>query len=179
MTEREFRIDRTRAAGEFGFLRLEELDVTTPSGTVQRIAVRHPGAVAIVAVHADAVLLIRQYRAAIDAALLEIPAGKLDVAGEPTELTAARELEEEVGYKPGRLVHVSDFFTAPGFSDERMSLFFATELTAVGASPHGPEEEAADVTSVPMADVPALLASGEIEDAKTFIGLQWLLLQDR
>ena len=179
MTEDEFRIDGTRAAGELGFLRFEELDVATPSGTVQRIVVRHPGAVAIVAVHDGAVLLIKQYRAAVDAALLEIPAGKLDVSGEAPAAAAARELEEEVGYRPGSLVHVADFYTAPGFTDEHMSLFSATELTAVASAPHGPEEKAAEVVSVSVPDVPAILASGAVRDAKTFIGLQWLLLQDR
>ena len=179
MPDEAFRIADARTVGEHGFLRLEEMTVETPTGSVTRIAVRHPGAVAIVAIDDDNVLLIRQYRAPVDRRLLELPAGKLDVAGEPIAQTAARELEEEIGYRPGNLEHVADFFTAPGFTDEHMSLFLASDLERVPAAPHGPEEEAAEVVSVPIGEVPALLTSGAIEDAKTIIGLQWLLLRGR
>ena len=176
MPDAGFRVSGAKTVGEFGFLRVERLTIDTGKGSVDRIAVRHPAAVAVLAISDGDVLLIRQYRAPIDDALLEIPAGKLDVEGEPWAEAAARELEEEVGYRPGTLEHVADFFTAPGFSDEHMGLFVATDLEAVPHAPHGPEEEAAEVVAVPIAEVRALLTSGAVEDAKTLIALQWLLL---
>ncbi len=169
-----FRILGARTVGDHGFLRVEELEVDTPAGPVARIVVRHPGAVAIVPVHADSVLLIRQYRAAVDRHLLELPAGKLDVEGEAPEDTAARELEEEMGYRAQRLEHVMDFFTGPGFTDEHMRLYAAYDLRPVPAAPTGPEEEAAEIVIVPLQDLASLLGSGELADAKTLVGLQWL-----
>ena len=171
-----FHIVARSALYEHHFLRFEALEVSTPAGSVHRVAVRHPGAVAVIAVDGGEVILLEQYRPAVDRHLLELPAGKLDVDGEPPDMTAARELEEEIGFRPGRLEHLFDFFTAPGFSDEHMRLFLATELTAVPASPHGPEEEAAVTVPVPLGEIPALLASGDVVDAKSIIGLQWLEL---
>lgn len=176
MPDAAFGIGEARHIGQYGFLRLERLTVRTPTGTATRTAVRHPGAVAVIAVHHDEVLLIRQYRAPVDKLLLELPAGKLDVDGEPPDETAARELEEEIGYRPGRLERVGEFFTTPGFSDERMILYLATELEEGRITPHGPEEEHADVVTVAVAEVGDLLDSGGIEDGKTIVGLQWLLL---
>lgn len=176
MPEEAFRVVGTRTVGDHGFIRVEELSIDTAAGVITRIAVRHSGAVAIVAVHDGAMLLIRQYRAAIGGPLLEIPAGKMDVDGESAASTAARELEEEVGHKAGNLRHIADFYTAPGFTDEYMQLFYATDLEPVLASPHGPEEEEAEIVAVPIGELAALLASGEVQDAKTVIGIQWLLL---
>jgi ADP-ribose pyrophosphatase len=169
-----FRILGARDLGDYGFLRLEELDVSTPSGPAKRFVVRHPGAVAMVPIHAEGVVLIRQYRAPVDRPLLELPAGKLDVAGEPPEETAARELEEEIGYRPDRLDHIMDFFTGPGFTDEFMRLYAAYGLRPVPPAPTGPEEAAAEIVIVPRSEIGELLSSGEVVDAKTIIGLQWL-----
>jgi len=179
VTDEAFHVIDTRILGDHGILRVEELTLDTPTGPVTRIAVRHPGAVAVVALRNDTVLLIRQYRVSIDRQLLEIPAGTRDVEGELPAETAARELEEEIGYTPGTLEHVADFFTAPGFTDEHMSLFLASDLKPVPTAPDGPEEAAAVVVPVPMSEVAALLASGAVEDAKSIVGLQWLLLQNR
>ena len=176
MGEPPFRVAGAQTVGEYGFLRIEELELATPQGPRRRIAVRHPGAAAVVGVVQGSVVLIRQYRAPVDSDLLEIPAGKLDVDGEPPEVTAGRELEEEAGYRAGRLEHIADFYTAPGFTDEYMRLYHATELTPVTAAPHGPEEEAAEVVELPIGEISGLLASGGVRDAKTLIGLQWLLL---
>lgn len=176
MPEAPFGIGEAHTIGEYGFLRLERLTIRTPTGTATRTAVRHPGAVAVVAVRGDDVLLIRQYRAPVDKLLLELPAGKLDVAGEPPGETAARELEEEIGYRPRSLERVGEFFTTPGFSDERMILYLATDLEEGEITPHGPEEEHADVVAVPVDEIGHLLDSGAVEDGKTIVGLQWLLL---
>lgn len=172
-----FEILASEPAVELGFLRVDRVDVRVPDGSVvERIAVRHPGAVAVLPIDGDDVILIRQYRAPLAAALLEVPAGKLDVVGEPAETTAVRELEEEIGMRPGRLRAVGGFFTTPGFTDEHIELFVAEELEAVPYAPHGPEEEAAEIVRVPIADVPALLSGGGVTDVKTVVALQWLLL---
>jgi len=172
-----FAIVDAREVARIGFLRIEALDLRAPDGTVvERIAVRHPGAVAVLPLDGDDVILIRQYRAPLAQALLEVPAGKLDVAGEPPALTAARELEEEIGMRPGRVESVASFFTTPGFTDEHIELFVATELEAVPHTPHGPEETAAEIVRLPVAEVAALLDGDGVTDVKTLVALQWLLL---
>ena len=145
-----------------------------PDGTeFERDVVHHPGAVSVVPVVDDgaAVLLVRQYRAAIDADLLEIPAGKRDVDGEPLELTAQRELEEEVGMRAGRLEKLADFYNSPGFCDEYSHVFLALDLEPCETFFQGVEERHMTIERVALSDVPGLIASGEITDAKTIIGL--------
>lgn len=139
----------------------------------EREVIHHPGAVAMVALLDDCstVLLVRQYRSALEGALLEIPAGKRDVTGEPPEVTAARELEEEVGYRPGRLVKLAEFYTTPGFCDERAIVYLALDLQPGTAAPHGPEETHMTIEHIALADVGAMIASGRLCDAKTIIGL--------
>jgi ADP-ribose pyrophosphatase len=145
-----------------------------PDGdTFERDVVHHPGAVSVVPVvdEGEAVLLVRQYRAAVDRELLEIPAGKRDVVGEEPELTARRELEEEVGMRAGRLEKLAEFFNSPGFCDEHSFVFMALDLEEVGNSLQGIEEQHMTVERIALDDVPALIASGEIVDAKSIIGL--------
>lgn len=138
----------------------------------ERDVVHHPGAVVVVPVTTEGdVILVRQYRAAIDAELLEVPAGKRDVAGEPVEVTAARELEEEVGMRAGSLVKLAEFYNSPGFCDEHSFLFLATDLTPTATSFQGHEEQYMTVERVALADVPALIAAGELVDAKSIVGL--------
>ncbi len=138
----------------------------------QRDIVHHPGAVAVVAmVDAGTALLVRQYRAALDRDLLEIPAGKRDVPGEPVEETAARELAEEVGRRPGELRLLARFYNSAGFSDELTWVFLATDLETVALDLQGVEEQHMTTEEVALADVPALIASGTLCDAKTVVGL--------
>jgi ADP-ribose pyrophosphatase len=170
-----FQIISSRLLAETQFLRLEELDLETPDGDIgKRTVIRIGGAVSVVPVVDDDVVLIRQYRTPVDKPLLELPAGKLDIPGEDPRAAAARELEEEAGFVAESLEQVADFFTSPGFLDERMTVYIATGLTPVAAQPMGPEEVAAEVVRVPIAEIPAMLP--EIEDAKTLIGLMALLL---
>ncbi|MET0914337.1 MAG: NUDIX hydrolase [Acidimicrobiales bacterium] len=144
----------------------------SPSGaTFERDMVHHPGAVAVVPVDGDEVVLVRQYRAAVDLEVLEIPAGKRDVAGEAPELTAHRELAEEVGLTAGRLVKLAEFYNSIGFSDELSHVFLGTELSPVPDDRQGEEEEHMTVERIRLDDVPALVAAGELVDAKTVIGL--------
>lgn len=116
-------------------------------------------------------VLVRQYRAAVDAEMLEVPAGKRDVDGEPVEAAAHRELAEEVGLRAGRLVKLAEFYNSPGFTDEHSFLFLATDLTPCDPSAQGVEEVHMTVERVALDDVPALVGRGAIVDAKTIIGL--------
>ena len=144
----------------------------SPSGDeFRRDLVHHPGAVSVVPVDGDEVVLVRQYRAAVDLEVLEIPAGKRDVADEPPEVTAHRELAEEVGLAAGRLVKLAAFYNSIGFSDELSHVFLGTDLTPVADDRQGVEEQHMAVERIRLDDVPALIAAGELVDAKTVIGL--------
>jgi ADP-ribose pyrophosphatase len=119
-----------------------------------------------------AVIMVRQFRAAIVSDLLEIPAGKRDVSGEPPEVTARRELEEEIGMRPGRLEKLAEFYNSPGFCDEHSFVFMGLDLEPVGKpDPQGPEEEVMTIERIALDDVPRLIAAGTITDAKSIIGL--------
>jgi len=170
-----FRIVDRSTVATAGFLGLDEVRVEGPDGAVhRRSVVRHPGAVVVVPVTDDGahVLLVRQYRVACDRALLEVPAGKRDVAGEAPEATARRELEEETGHRARSVVPLAEFFNTPGFCDEYTYLFAAIGLEPLPARAAQTAEEAAMVVeSVPLADVGRMIAAREIVDAKTIIGL--------
>ena len=138
----------------------------------ERDVVHHPGAVSVVALEDDGtVLLVRQYRAALDRELLEIPAGKRDVAGEPPELTAHRELAEEVGRAARRMDLLATFYNSPGFCDEHSYTYLARDLSAVPSDLQGFEEQAMTIERVALDDALGLITSGDITDAKTIIGL--------
>lgn len=145
----------------------------------------HPGAVAIVALdEEDRVLLVRQWRTAAGRAMLEIPAGTLDVdpaTGEIEDpaLAARRELEEETGYRADRWRLLTSFWTAPGFATELMHLFLATGLRPADVDRLGPDEdERLELVRMPLRDAVAAAGvaagSGEIVDAKSILGLLWL-----
>lgn len=168
----EFRTVAANTVAEAAFLRLERRLVEAPDGSVaERVVVVHPGAVAIVPLIDDDVLLFRQHRVPIGRSLLEIPAGKLDVPGEEPGATAVRELEEEIGYTPGKLRHLTDLLTTPGFSDECIHIYVATDLTAVAARPTGIEEHHAEIVRMSLADAVDMARRGAITDAKTVVGL--------
>lgn len=148
-------------------------DFVDPDGRAfTRDIVRSPGAVAVVALFDDrTTLLVRQYRAAFDAHVLEIPAGMRDVAGEDPEATARRELIEETGFDAStwRLLH--RFFPSVGMTDAVLHVYLATELRPVGRSAHGPEEEHMEVVRIPIAEAIDMVETGQILDAKATIGL--------
>ena len=167
-----FRTLGSRTIAEEAFLRLDRATVVTPDGAaIKRVVVAHPGAVAVVPIIGDDVILIEQHRAPIGRSLLEIPAGKLDVPGEDRRDTAERELEEEIGFTPGRLEHLTDLLTTPGFSDECITIYLATDLKAVPARPMGAEEHNATVVRMRLADAIEDVRAGVITDAKTVAGL--------
>ena len=145
--------------------------VTASGEEFERVNVRHPGAVAVVPVDVDQVLLVKQFRAPLRMMMVEIPAGKLDVDGESPEDAAARECEEETGYRPHRMELLRSIHTTVGFSNERIDIFLATELTHVGSQPDGVEERHASLLRMSFDEVQAAMNDGSITDAKTLIGL--------
>jgi ADP-ribose pyrophosphatase len=168
----EFRVLDSSTLCDAGFLSLTRKRVVGPDGSAfDRHVVHHPGAVVVVPVEQDHALLVRQYRVATGRELLEIPAGKRDVEGEPPEVTASRELEEEIGYRAGRLHKLCEFFNSPGFSDEYTHVFLATELEAGERTAASAEEAAMSIEPVALDHVDALIAAGELVDAKSIIGL--------
>jgi ADP-ribose pyrophosphatase len=137
--------------------------------TYKREIVHHPGSAAIVAVFDDmTVALVRQYRHAVVRYVLEIPAGTLASPERPEE-GAARELEEELGVTAARLEKLSEFFVSPGFVEEKMWVYLATDLTETAQCLE--EDEMIEIVRVPFTRALEMVASGEIEDAKTIIGL--------
>jgi len=149
--------------------------------TSTREILGHPGAVAIVALDPDgSVLFVRQWRTAAGRAMLEIPAGTLDLvdpAGtiEDPEHAAPRELEEETGYRAGTWRKLAAFWTAPGFASELMHLYLATDLRPAHGDRLGPDEdERLELTRLPFDDALAAVDRGEICDAKSIVGLFWV-----
>ena len=135
----------------------------------QREVVHHNGSAVIVPVFDDGtVALVRQYRHPAVRYLLEVPAGTL-AKGERPEIGAARELKEELGLVAARLEKISEFFVSPGFCEEKMWVYLATELSEGEQALE--DDEIIDVVRLPIADALEMITSGEIEDAKTIIGL--------
>jgi len=158
--------------------RVINLDVDTarfPDGSSGELEIiRHPGAAAVVPFASDprgddpTILLIQQYRYATNGTLIEIPAGRLNPGEEP-RVCAQRELLEEVGVKAGRLERLTTIWTTPGFTDERIHLFWAADLTA---DKHAREpDEFIEVTPKPLSEALELIRSGAISDAKTALAL--------
>jgi ADP-ribose pyrophosphatase len=137
--------------------------------TYKREVVHHPGGAGVVAVFDDATIaLVRQYRHPTVRYLLEIPAGKLE-APEPPEECAARELEEEIGVRAGRMEKLSEFFTTPGFCEEKLWVYLATDLIETAQNLEGDEQ--LEIVRVTFERAFEMIADGEIEDAKTIIGI--------
>jgi ADP-ribose pyrophosphatase len=145
--------------------------ITLPNGiTVDLEVVRHPGAAAVVPLkHDGTVVLIRQFRHAAGGFIYEIPAGKLHPGEDPT-VCAARELEEEIGYRAGKLDHLSSIFTAPGFTDEVIHIYKATELTT--GRQHLDRDEILQIIEVSLSESIRMIEDGTIRDAKSIVGLQ-------
>jgi ADP-ribose pyrophosphatase len=151
--------------------------VILPNGvTVDLEVVRHPGAAAVVPLKDDGtVIVIRQFRHAAGGFIYEIPAGKLH-PGEDPKVCAVRELEEEIGYRAGKLELLSSIFTAPGFTDEVIHVYKATELT-VGRQQLD-RDEVLEVIELPLAEAIRMIETGVIRDAKSIVGLQAVYLQN-
>lgn len=144
-------------------------------GTVTRQVVRHPGAVAVVALDDDdAVVLVRQYRHPARSYLWEVPAGLLDVPGEPLLDAARRELAEESDLRAGRWHTLADFWTSPGGSDEALRVFLARDLEAVPEPERferGEEELDMPTVRVPLDEAVAMVLSGRMHNPSAVIGV--------
>lgn len=137
--------------------------------TYQREVVHHPGSAVIIPVFADdTVALVKQYRHPAVRYLLEAPAGTLNDRETP-DVGAARELEEELGLIAGRLEKLSEFFVSPGFCEEKMWVYLATELTP--STQRLEDDEILEVLRLPFSQALEMISDGEIQDAKTIIGL--------
>jgi len=149
--------------------------ITLPNGiTVDLEVVRHPGAAAVVPLkHDGTVVLIRQFRHAAGGFIYEIPAGKLHPGEDPT-VCAARELEEEIGYRAGKFELLSSIFTAPGFTDEVIHIYKATELTT--GRQHLDRDEILEIIEVSLLESITMIEAGTIRDAKSIVGLQAVYL---
>jgi ADP-ribose pyrophosphatase len=153
---------------------LEEVEL--PNGKQsQREVVKHPGAVAVLAVTPDnKIVLVRQYRKPLNRSIIEIPAGKLE-KGETPESCARRELEEETGYRSDQLVHLQSFYTSPGFADELIHVYFSDSLTEGAVKLD--EDEFVDLMEVSLDEAIELVKTKEIYDAKTVYAIQYLQLR--
>lgn len=140
----------------------------------------HPGAVVILAMpDNDHCLMLRQLRPAIGREIWELPAGTLDIPGEPLETAAARELEEETGVQPGKITRLCEFYPSPGIMSEKIVAFKA-EYLQPGRQSLGPTEQIHEVRQLPMADALNMACDGQIVDAKTIITLMiWDALRRR
>ena len=150
--------------------------VTLPNGaTAELEIITHPGAAAVVPMlDEETVILIRQYRHAVGGYIYEIPAGKLHPGEDPRDC-AARELEEEIGYKVGTLEPLLNFMTTPGFTNEIIHIFAGKDLSP-GIQDLG-EDEVLEVLEVPLIKAIEQINDGTIRDGKTIIGLQTAYLR--
>ena len=137
--------------------------------TYQREVVHHPGSAVIIPVFEDGTIaLVRQYRHPAVRYLLEAPAGTLE-RGEAPEEGAARELEEELGFVAARLEKLTEFFVSPGFCEEKMWVYLATEMTKTEQRLE--DDEIVEIVRIPYSQAYSMIATGEIDDAKTIIGV--------
>ncbi|KPJ22231.1 NUDIX domain-containing protein [Streptococcus phocae subsp. phocae] len=154
-------------------------DVELPNGLGQakRELVFHRGAVSILAVTPDRdIIIVKQYRKAIEAVSYEIPAGKLEIGEAGSELeAAARELEEETAYS-GDLTLIHEFYTAIGFCNEKIKLYLADDLKKVENPRPQDDDEVIEVLTLSYQECMNLVATGQIVDAKTIIALQYYAL---
>lgn len=143
--------------------------VSMPDGReTTREIVEHADCVAMVPLQAGNVLLVRQFRKAVNKMLLEIPAGGID-PGETPEEAVRRELQEEIGFMPGRLERLGGFYSAPGYSTEYLHLYLATDLTP--GQLIAEDTAGIEVIPTPVARLRELIWSGTICDAKSIVGL--------
>ncbi|MCD6420619.1 MAG: NUDIX hydrolase [Synergistetes bacterium] len=157
-------------SGKILNLRVDE--VTLPNGRVtSREIIEHRGAVAVVPVKRDKIVLVRQYRKAVEEELLEIPAGTIEKGESPVEC-ARRELVEEVGLYPLELKEVFRFYSSPGFCNEILYLYFCDKFEQ--RSVQTDEDEFLDIEEIPLLDVSRLLDEGVFKDSKTLIGMLYL-----
>jgi ADP-ribose pyrophosphatase len=138
-----------------------------------REVVEHKPCIAVIPVNEQgSVLMVRQYRQPLGKEILEIPAGGIDDGEEPAA-AVEREMQEETGFRPRKLTRLCGFYSSPGFCDEYLHLFLAEDL--VPGRLHAEDTPGIEVVPVPVAEIPALIASGSVEDSKSIAGLLYYL----
>ncbi|MCI0710672.1 MAG: NUDIX hydrolase [Chloroflexi bacterium] len=149
---------------------LQVKSVRLPDGSAsKRDIIQHPGAVAVVPLfNNERVILVRQFRSALETIMWEIPAGTLEPGEEPLA-AAERELREEIGYHPNNLIPLGGIHVAPGYSSEYIHIYLSTELSAVASG--GDVDEFIEKHDMPLSEAFTLLRTGQITDAKTIAGL--------
>ena len=130
----------------------------------KREIVLHDNAVAVVAIHDDKILLVKQYRISVDKLIYEVPAGMIEHDENPKD-AALRELEEETGYRAKNIEYLTEFYSTPGFCTEKLSIFYAKDLEFVGQNLD--EGENLEVVEMPLEEAMSMIESGEIMDGKT------------
>ncbi|WP_062198436.1 NUDIX domain-containing protein [Massilibacterium senegalense] len=154
-------------------LRTENVQLPNGEETVREL-VHHPGAVAIIPVTEEGkIVVVRQFRKALEKTIIEIPAGKLE-PGEQPEASAHRELEEETGYIAKEMTYMTTFYTSPGFADELVHMYVAKNLD-IGVV-NRDDDEFMDVLTITLEEAKALIQSGDICDAKTMYAVQYMEL---
>lgn len=143
--------------------------VMLPDGKLAtREVVRHPGAVAVLALHQDKMLVVDQFRQPLGRCEVEIPAGKLEPGEDPLE-AAKRELEEETGYICGSIRKLHSFYTSPGFADEIIHMYLAENLSEGNLNPD--EDEFLEMSEITLEEAYRLIDEGRISDAKTIMAV--------
>jgi len=168
MVEEKTLGSETVYSGRIIQLRVDTVSVSVPGGGIKtrmREIVVHPGAAAIVAMTDEGILMVEQYRKAVETMTLEIPAGTIE-AGESPEECAARELIEETGFEAAKLDKLIEFFPSPGVSSEVIHIFRAGDLKRVSES-----EPELPIRFVPRDRILDMISSGELRDGKTLIGV--------
>jgi ADP-ribose pyrophosphatase len=168
LAEEETLASRLIYQGRAVRLRIDTVRASGDRETTREI-VEHSDCIAVVAVDAEEkVLLVKQFRKAVEKTLLEIPAGGID-PGESPEDAVSREMQEETGYLPRRVERLGGFYSAPGYATEYLYLYLATDLTP--SRLFAEDTEGISLVRVSAARIPGLIASGEICDAKSIAGL--------
>ncbi|WP_071460037.1 NUDIX hydrolase [Bacillus massilinigeriensis] len=163
--------------GKVVSLQVDEVEL--PNGkTSKREIIKHPGAVAVIALTEDKkIIMVEQFRKALEKHIIEIPAGKLE-RGEKPEVCAQRELEEETGYVCSSMEWLMSFYTSPGFADELIHLYLAKGLTLKENPAAADEDEFVRLMEVTIEEAKGLMAQQRIHDAKTVLALQYLQLHE-
>src|SRR5699024_4406915 len=150
-------------------------DVELPDGNQsKRELVKHPGAVAVIALTEDKrMIFVEQYRKPLERSLVEIPAGKIE-PNEAPNITARRELEEETRYTTKTLTHLTSFYTSPGFADEIIHLYFTDEIEELDEAVAGDEDEFVERIYLTLEEIDQYIQGKKIYDAKTMIAVQYV-----
>ena len=152
-------------------LRVDTVE-TVDGRTTTREIVEHGACICVIAIDDGSVLLVKQFRKPLEKELLEIPAGGID-PGEDAEAAVVREMREETGLRPRKLERLCGFYSSPGFCNEYLHLYLATDFVADRL--FAEDTAGIELVRVPVARVPELIASGKIEDCKSIAGLLYYL----